>query len=206
MVSVLSGGAVGRLELGSPEDRVTLRLQGGWASGDSNPDDDTSSDFSFDRDFEVGAVLFDQFMAGVEVGTFGLLSDPQYSGSPPDGVDTITTEGAFRRARFEQIAIKFNPFDSNRNLEVRSGLTRATATAPISQPFYTYRSGGTSMTHHNEITTGDALGVEFDWALSYTLSRVNLEVQGGHLFLSDDLAGGGDSRIDLYTVSVTAGY
>jgi hypothetical protein len=206
MVSVFSGGAVGRLEFGSQEDRVTLRMQGGWASGDSNPDDGTSSDFSFDRDFEVGAVLFDQFMAGVEVGTFALLTDPQYSGSPPDGVETIPTEGAFRRARFEQVAVRFNPSDSNRNLEVRSGLTRATATAPISQPFYTYRGGGSSRTHHNEITTGDALGVEFDWALSYAMSQVSLEVQGGHLFLSDDLAGDGASRIDLYTVSLTAGY
>lgn len=214
-VNVLSGGAVGRLEIAAPENRFIIRLQGGWASGDSNPDDDTSSDFSFDRDFEVGAVLFDQFMAGVEVGTFGLLSDPQYSGSPPDGVETITTEGAFRRARFEQIAIRAKPFDSNRNLELRVGLTRATATAPISQPFYTYRGGGTPRTHHNEISTGDSLGSELDWAIAYDVEAgdrgllsagVALEVQGGHLFLSDDLAGGGEPRIDLYTVSVTAGF
>jgi len=215
MVQVLSGGGVGRLELVAPDDRLTLRAQAGWASGDSNPDDGTTSDFSFDRDFEVGAVLFDQFMAGVEVGTFGLLSDPQYSGSPPDGVETVTTEGAFRRARFEQLAIKAKPFESNQNLEVRTGVTRATATAPISQPFYSFRAGGTPMTHHNEVSTGDALGVELDWALSYEVSggaigleqmEVDLEVQGGHLFLSDDLAGNGEPRIDLYTVSVTAGF
>ncbi len=215
MVNVLSGGGVGRVELASSDDRFTVRLQAGWASGDSNPDDDTTSDFSFDRDFEVGAVLFDQFMAGVEVGTLGLLSDPQYSGSPPDGVETITTEGAFRRARFEQVAIKAVPFASNDNLELRAGLTRATATAPISQPFYTYREGGTARTHHNEITTGDALGMELDWALAYAIdgsgtglsgAGVDLEVQGGHLFLSDDLAGDGEPRIDLYTVSVTAGF
>lgn len=192
---VQSGGVTGIVEL-TPEDPVfSAMVRGGWASGDSDPDDDTTHDFTFDRDFDVGMVLFDELMGAVEANTHAQLLDPSNSGSPPEGVDAIVTEGAFRRAAFVQPVLGVQPIDW---LGLKAGATISWGTAPPSQAFYTYRNGGVPVNHLNVATEGYALGTELNWAL--TVGDVGLAalgdelapalvVQGGHLLASQNLGG-----------------
>ena len=205
-IAVMSGGATGSLQLISDEDQVWLvTTRAGWASGDADPDDGVSRDFTFDREFDVGMVLFDQVLGRVEGATYDLLSDPGNSGQPPDGVDAIATEGAFRRAAFVQPIVDVNP---HQILLLRAGVSASWATAPHAQPFYTYRAGGTPTNHHNAVVDGRLLGTELNWLVSLhdflhgtkNLSNIHpdLTVQGGHLLVGPALAGAGPDRIDLF--------
>jgi hypothetical protein len=158
-LAVLSQGALGYLKVADPKERFGLRLRAGYASGDGNPDDGMSRDFSFDRDLDVGMVLFDEVGGALEAGAYAELTDPENTGHPPDGVDATVTEGAFRRATFVQPVVELHPL---RFLDLRVGYLAAWATAPIAQPYATYRNGGVPTNVAGETTSGYWLGSEVD--------------------------------------------
>jgi hypothetical protein len=203
-VGVRQLGAAGQAALVTKAEHK-LVLRGGYASGDGNPDDGVTHDFTFDHNFDVGMVLFDEVWGGIEAATHTLLSDPERSGQPPDGVETLVTEGSFRRAVFGQplVEVAATPW-----LAARAGVMAAWSTAPISQPFYTYRAGGTPHNHHDLPTSDSYIGAEVDWALLFKPmaereSEVDpqLLLQGGHAFLGPALQGAGPDRIDLYMLN-----
>lgn len=188
----------GLVSLTTPNESLTLRLRAGLGSGDGDPDDNISWDFAFDRNFQAGMLLFDQLTGGVEAAAHSLISDPGLSGQPPDGVETLVTEGAIKRAGFVQPAISLNPVPL---LQLRAGATISWATAPIAQPFYTYRAGGSATSHHNVASAGRFLGMEFNWSaklgllegLSEAAVRPTLDLQGGHLLLGPTLGNSGSA-------------
>lgn len=195
-IAVSSIGMAGIVEANSPNDLASIMVRTGYASADGNPDDGGTHDFAFDRDFDVGMILFDDVMGGVEAATHNLLTDPQYAGQPPDGVDALVTEGAFRRAAFLQPVVVVKPIDL---LEIRAGFVSSWSTGPVSQPFYSYRNGGVPMNHHGEVAEGRYLGTEVDWAIGIgqpvKVGKAAFaplgEIQGGHLVLGDVLSGDG---------------
>jgi hypothetical protein len=187
---VLQGGAAA--ELGVHHDRVDGRIHGGWTSGDGLPDDGAAHEFMADRDYNVGLVLFDAVLGGIDTRTYELLSDPKNAGQPPDGVELVATEGAINGAAWVQPAVAVRP---HARFEVRTGAVFAWSTAPVAHPFYSFRAGGVPTNHLNEPTSGNALGTELDWALAFRPPgewklRPRLEVQGGHALLSEALGGG----------------
>ena len=199
-VHVLSAGAVGVAMLGIRDDTVQVGLSSGFATGDGDPNDDTMADFSFDRNFDVGMVLFDEVMGGIDAAHYNLVTNPAYAGRPPDGVEASVHEGAFRRATYVQPRVEVKPIPWAR---ARLGMLFAWSTAPVSHAFYTHRNGGVPVNHLKQPTSGYALGSEFDWSLQvgpfispdHLLSDTRMSVQGGHAFLSSNL--GGD-RVDRY--------
>lgn len=195
-LSVSSGGVTGLATLSPEGDKLLCVLRGGWASGDGDPDDDGSHDFAFDRDFDAGMVLYDEVQGAIEAQTHAQLLDPGNSGGPPEGVDALVTEGAFRRAAFVQPLVGGKPLSW---LDLRAGVAVSWATAPPSQAFLTYRNGGVPVNHLGQPTSGYALGTELDWAVKVgdvdmevgrDALRPALLVQGGHLLAADNLGGG----------------
>lgn len=223
-LDILSAGATGYVGLASirpprrPGDQVSLRttnvwtakVRAGWASGDGDPDDSRSTDFTFDRDYDAGMLLFDEQMGAIEAANYALVSDPENTGHTPDGAELSVTEGSFRRAAFVQPVVEVNVLTW---LGVRAGVMTAWATAPIAQPFYTYRNGGVPTNHLDQPTSGRGLGTEVDWSLRVGGVALGggadgsgpwkfapeLLVQGAHLFRSADL-GGGVSSMGTATV------
>jgi hypothetical protein len=204
-VRIQSAGATGLVSYARIDGALAFHLSGGWASGDGNPDDEVSHDFRFDRDFGVGQVLFDEFLGSIDAAAHHTLSDPQYSGQAPDGLDATVNEGAFQRASFLQPVVEVQPMDW---LKARVGGAVSWSTGPISQRFYTYRAGGTPHNHHNQPTSGYHLGTELDWSLDIGRLKVpagkrrlplpSLVLSGGHLLIGESLQGAGPDRIDLY--------
>lgn len=205
-LSVMSAGAAGRVELDAAH--YNLQLRGGWASGDADPDDAVSQSFSFDRDFDVGMVLFDEVQGNLDAAAWAQMSDPENSGQPPDGAEQIVGEGALRGAMYLQPAVTVAPIDW---IKVRAGVVAAWSSAPVQQAYATYRAGGVPTNHLGEATSGHYLGTEIDWALivgkdrppgggklTEPKPRPSLLVQGGHAFLSPDLGG---ERVDLLMVA-----
>jgi len=191
---VVSGGAAGVITVHEPNERLQFHLRGGVASGDPEPDDGVTRDFTFDRDFDVGMVLFDQLMGGVEGATHALLTDPTRS-PPPDGVDAVVTEGAFRRAIFAQPVVQATPWPW---LDVRLGVLMATGSVDVAQPYYSFRAGGVPRNHADMEPQGRYLGTEFDWAVRIggaikpkleSSPRAAFILQGGHLRTGSALYG-----------------
>ena len=199
-VHVLSAGAVGVAMLGMRDDTVMVGLSSGFATGDGDPSDDTMADFTFDRNFDVGMVLFDEVMGGIDAAHYNLVTNPAFAGRPPDGVEASVHEGAFRRATYVQPRVELSPMPWMR---ARLGMLFAWSTAPVSHGFYTHRNGGVPVNHLKQPTSGHALGSEFDWSLQvgpfleadHPLGETRVSIQGGHAFLDSNL--GGD-RVDRY--------
>lgn len=162
-LSVLSGGATGLVEVRSPGNVFGGTLRAGWASADKDPDDGVTSDFAFDRDFDAGMVLFDELMAGVEAATYNLVTDPENTGTPPDGADGLVTEGAVRRTLFVQPVLRGSPLPF---IDLQLGVLLAWSSGPVVQPFYTGRNGGVATNHHNTKSEGRFLGAETDLAIT----------------------------------------
>ncbi len=193
-VSVFSGGAAGVVTVHSPQKRFQAHLRSGIASGDPETDDGVSRDFTFDRDFDVGMILFDQLMGGIEGGTYDLLTDPT-SSPPPDGVEALATEGAFRRAVFVQPVLQGAPRPW---LDLRLGLLLAGGSVLYAHPYYSFRAGGVPTNHLGEPTGGRHLGTEVDWAIRIGgpikpkldgSPDAHFLIQGAHLALGSALKG-----------------
>ena len=180
-------------------------MRGGIASGDPNPDDGVRHNLNFDPNYNVGLAYFPEVKGNIEAATVAQLSDPNNAGQAPDGVESLATEGAFGSTVYIQPAVEVQPFDW---IELRSGIMTAWASAPIAQPFYTFRAGGTPHNHLDEPTTGRYLATEFDWSIAVDihdrwLVEPRIQVQGGHALLSSNLGGG---RADLVTITARLGW
>jgi len=193
-LGVAQAGLTGIATLSAPGARLKFHVRGGYASGDGNPDDSVASDFTFDRDFDVGSVLFDQLQGGVAAANHVLLSDPDHGGRPPDGVDGVVTEGAFRRGVFVQPILQATPCSW---FDAKVGVLVGMASTPVRHSFYSFRAGGTPRNHHDEESRGSALGAELNWSVRVggplpfggdMAPRIEAQVQGGHLFLGSALA------------------
>jgi len=168
----------------------------GYASGDGDPTDNQMNDFTFDRNFDVGMILFDEVTGGIEAATYLDLTNPEYAGSPPSGVEASVTEGSFRRASYLQPRIQLEPLSW---IEIRGGMVFAWSTAPFNQPFYTVRNGGVPVNQLKQETDGYSLGTEIDWSVRITPfgeslrekigHAVSVSMQGGHAQLSENLGG-----------------
>jgi len=199
-LGVASAGLTGIASLRAPGERFQFHLRAGYASGDPNADDEVTNDFTFDRDFDVGMVLFDQLHGGIAAANHVLLSDPDHGGQPPDGVDGLVTEGAFRRAVFAQPIFQVTPCSW---FDAKVGVLLSVASTPVRHSFYSFRAGGTPRNHHDEEPTGSALGAELDWSVKFggplpfggeMAPRLEAQIQGGHLFLGRALAASGGSE------------
>ncbi len=204
-LQVMSGGAAAEAGVDILHGVLGIMVRGGWASGDTNPDDDITTDFTFDPNFSAGMVLFDELAAGIEASTYAELSDPENAGQPPDGAELLVTGGAVRRAKFVQPVLHLQPLDWFR---ADAGVMAAWSTAPWSDPYLSFRAGGTPVNHLGEPITSDWLGLEIDWSASFTPTfsgrradfTPGLRIQGGHLMPGEVLGGG---MLHLVMVEVT---
>jgi hypothetical protein len=192
-LGVAQAGLTGIATVAAPGGRLKFHVRGGYASGDGNPDDSVASDFTFDRDFDVGSVLFDQLHGGIAAANHVLLSDPEHGGRPPDGVDGIVTEGAFRRGVFVQPILQVSPCSW---FDAKVGVLVGMASTPVRHSFYSFRAGGSPRNHHDEEVRGSSLGTELNWSLRLggplpfggdMAPRIEAQIQGGHLFLGTAL-------------------
>ena len=188
-------GAATEMTLMLPEERLAFDLRAGYASGDGNPDDNRTQEFRFDHNYNVGSVLFDELMGSIEVASYNRITDPSIAGQGPDGIEVHVSEGAVRSATYLQPMVRYRPLPW---LETRLGAVMAWSTAPIAEPFNTYRNGGVPTNHLGQTTEDYRLGTEYNWAVE--LGEPNgqftglglspqLLVQGGHLMANENLGG-----------------
>lgn len=198
-VGVRAGGAALHQSLGDAEDRWVGHLRAALASGDRSTDDDRVTDFRFDRDHDVGMVLFDEVLSAIDLDAWRRVTDPDGGAVPPDGVDVLAAEGAFHQAFALQPALQLAPVPW---LDLRVGGLFAWSTGPISHPWRTFRAGGAPTNHLGRPADGRYLGSELDWAIGTREAawprgtfRPTLQLQVGHAWPSEALSGG-VARVD----------
>ncbi|HMV67974.1 MAG TPA: hypothetical protein PKA64_14100, partial [Myxococcota bacterium] len=192
---IASGAGALEFELQCPKKYVTLHVHAGGASSTGDPDAGVLHDFTLDANYNVGMVLFDEVMGGIEAGTYAMLADPANAGRAPYGADLLVSEGSVRRAAWLQPAVVVQPHQA---IDVRLGAVAGWSSGPISQAFYTFRAGGTPHNQLDEPTSGHWLGSELDWSIGFGRSdftdawpvRPRVIVEGGHAFLGKNLGGG----------------
>ena len=168
-------------------------LRFGWQSGDGDPDDGTVHELGWDRDFDVGMVMFDEVQGSIDAGIYRQLNNPEHSGGPPEGVEALVSEGGAKAVMFVQPVVQTQPIDL---LQIKVGWLPGWSTRPIAHPFTTYRNGGNPANFQGTPTTGYWLGSEVDWAIlvgDQAVTPAKLRpaflVQGGHYFASADMGG-----------------
>jgi hypothetical protein len=206
-VRVGQSGLTVRTELG--QDGWTLHLRGNYASGDATTDDDQVHDFRFDRDLDVGMVLFDEYVSALNLGAWRQATDPARAGLPPDGVDLLVDEGAFHAAAAVQPALVVQPATW---LELRVGTVLAWSTSPVGFAYASFVNGGVPSNQLGVASAGRFLGSEFDWAIATRDQafpswrvRPSLELQVGHAWPGPSLQGG-EGRIDHVLLAGRARY
>lgn len=192
---VLSGGFAFEADVTAPGKKAGIHLYSGYASATGDPDAGQLQDFTFDRNYNVGMLLFDELSGAIEAATYQQLTDPSESGSPPPGAEQIVTEGSFRRAVYLWPAVSIQPIGW---LTWRLGYLAAWSTGPVAQPFYSFRAGGSPRNHLDEPTEGNYLGSELQMSLAFGLGeptkqwwvRPSLVLQGAVAFPGQNWGGG----------------
>lgn len=153
------------LRLGAARGLLEAELEGGYASGDANPFDDQSNNFTMNRDFKVGLVLFDQVMMFQSQNTARRLSNPQLVGTPPPGIDLLPTEGAVTDAMYLKPTVRYKPPLWNGSLRLVASALFARAPQPVLDAYQTlFASAPVNTFGHG---AGQNYGTELDAAVGY---------------------------------------
>jgi len=143
---------------------ANLRLEVGYASGDTDSGDDRIRGFSFDRDYRVGLVLFPHYLARMTAISAWNLSRPEYSHVTPAGITRLPTDGAITNALYVNPVLKLAPTD---RLHVLIGLLWARTEELAYDPFHSNMVAGSEVQGWRGAMREKALGWEVDLAVAY---------------------------------------
>jgi hypothetical protein len=164
---------------------LEAEVEAGYASGDSNPFDDASTQLQFNRDFKVGLVLFDEVLLFQTQNAARRLADPAVSARPPAGIDLLPTEGAVANALYLKPTLRWRPSPFGGRLRLVGSVLFARAPQPYVDPYGTFLAS--SQLNPFGAEPGRNYGTEIDGAVSFRARLrgdvgYELGVQGGRLF------------------------
>ncbi len=128
-VSIAQGGGAMRARLAFPE--IEGELEGGYASGDANPFDASENGFSFNRDYKLSLVLWDEVMLFQTQNGAARLASASNGAHPVNGVDLIPTEGAVTDALYLKPTVRWSPGFFLGKVRFTGALLWAVAPAPV---------------------------------------------------------------------------
>jgi len=168
-VKVRAVAAVGRAGLRVPGWALRLGVELGAASGDSDPYDDTSSQFRMDPDMQPSLILFGRYLAAVTARGAERAGDRALVGRAPAGAASLPSQGAVQNTFYVRPVISYRPgylLDGAMGFAV--GYLYARALTDLYDPYNTFRAGGALTTAMGR-PAGDVrtLGHELNVAISY---------------------------------------
>ncbi len=148
-------------------------LEVGYASGDDNPFDDQVRQFSFDREYRVGLLMFDEALRQTTAVTAYNAADETYRGEPSRGFDSLASDGAVRGAVYLNPRVGY----SIAGASLVVGYVYGRSEEPYADAFRTGLAGGVP-TGHRGAKQPQELGHEVDVGLSYGGRVGPLALQG----------------------------
>ncbi len=177
-------------------DTFTGQIEFGAATGDSNTLDGQLLRFTFDPDYNVGLLMFEELLAWQTARAATMGGSPELVGEPPPGLDLLPTNGGVAGALYVNPTVRYRPCDW---FDGALGVLWGYATSDLVSPFEQKVSGAP-----RNYVGGDSgrrnLGTEIDLALNFhvPLRMVALRagIQAGYLFLGEAFADASGERGD----------
>jgi hypothetical protein len=168
---------------------VVAQIELGYASGDSNPLDDTEHRFTFNPNHKVGLLLFDEIMRFQTARAAVALADPLLQNRATPGSNLLASNGGVFGAQYVNPTVLYRPA---RWLDLKAGAVLAEATADVVDPYrlatqgsYVNYLGGNAKSHDFGIETDGGFEVRIPVGSSITIA---LGAQAGVLFPGAALA------------------
>lgn len=133
-------------------------FEGGYASGDSDPQDGVQQRFTFNPAHRVGLILFPEVMAWHTARSATISADPRVVGSAPRGAELLPSSGAVTNAAY---LYPTATFQLARWLDVRTGAVIAVSTSDFVDPVRT-TIYGTAQNYRGGNPYARDLGAELD--------------------------------------------
>jgi hypothetical protein len=179
---VLQAAAALRAYVGNP-DSWLVGADGGFATGDADPDDDELNDFEAAPGFTAGLLMFQYVRGWQSARTEIRAEDPELTGVPPNGTQYLPTRGTVTNT------VYFHPkarWGFHENFELWGGPLIAGSAVPIVDAYSTRLNGGSPHNSLGGVSTHRYMGTELDVGLRgrYGFKDLWLQVglQGGILF------------------------
>ncbi len=195
-VDIAGLGAVLQLALLSRDLGVEARLEAGYASGDNDRTDGVSRSFSFDPDYHVGMILFQEVMARISAQSIENAQDPEVLERPAKGLELVASDGSVQNAWYLNPVLRWR---HECGVGVDLGILVAWSDADFADPWQSALNGGFNTNYVGRSAGSHFLGTELDLGLRYDLilgERVWASVfaQGGaflpgHAFDAPNAAG-----------------
>ena len=172
---VLQAAAALRAYIGNPESWL-VGADGGFATGDADPDDDELNDFEAAPGFTAGLLMFPYYRGWQSARTEIRAVDPELTGVPPNGTQYLPTRGTVTNAVFIHPKARWG---FHENFELWGGPLIAGSAVPLVDAYTTRINGGSP---HNSLG-GDSsrryLGTELDLGLRGRYGFKNMWLQAG---------------------------
>ncbi|MEC9071685.1 MAG: hypothetical protein VX938_04860, partial [Myxococcota bacterium] len=136
---IFSSGGVIRAGLNVGD--LSAVVESGVASGDNNPFDNKLREFSFDRSFKVGLLMFSEGLRQTTAVSAYNVADPTLRGTPPPGIDRIPSGGAVRGATYVNPRVVWTP---SPHFALYLGYVHAESEEDYTDPFQSGLAGGES--------------------------------------------------------------
>ena len=199
-------------QLGRTGTHFDLIVEGGYASGDSNPEDGAERRGTMDPDHRIGLVLFPEVLAMMSARAAFLAEDPVVGGRPPRGSALLPTNGGVSGAFYFFPHLSWRPLDW---IDVRLGGVLAFASADVVDP-YAQRLESRSVNFRGGDPTQRDFGFEVDASVlmhgalsAETGVELNGGIEGGLLVPGrafDDAMGGRMGEVGLVRARVGLRY
>lgn len=181
-LNIQSFAAVGRLWAELDPIGLDIITEVGFASGDDNSNDDMSTAFSFDPDYEVGLIFFDEFLPRISARGVEQAMDPTVVSQPVKGVGMAATQGKVTNAVYLMPTIRYTskrcPKSTARVQALVGGLA-IWSHEYLAQTWYTNDNGGVATNQFGRTTDSHLIGGEALAGL-----RVDFAPVGEHLGLA----------------------
>ena len=177
-------------------EQYTAQVEVGAATSDANSYDDQLLRFTFDPDYNVGLIMFEEMLAWQTARAATLAGSPDLVGEPVPGLELLPTNGGVSGSFYLNPTSRARPLEW---LEAAVGVLWGYATADFVSPFE-QKVNGTPANYMGGDSANRNLGVELDLAVNFfiPLRLVQLEIgaQFGYMFLGDAFADADGNRPD----------
>lgn len=199
--TIRSFGAVARAQYDDTSARLRVRAEVGYASGDDDPHDDVVRTFTFDPDYKVGLVLFEQVLPRLQLRSNDRLGDPGLLATPPSATRFLVSQGSVTNAMYVNPVVRFRPWAP---LDLRLGYLGARSAGDLIDPYNSAKIGGYNATYGGKAPGSRALGHELDGSVKLTLPvpivRLRIGVEGAVFFAGAALDGVGGGPFGTVTL------
>ncbi|MBI5485793.1 MAG: hypothetical protein HY905_00520 [Deltaproteobacteria bacterium] len=177
-------------------EQYTAQVEVGAATSDANTYDDQLLRFTFDPDYNVGLIMFEELIAWQTARAATLAASPDLVGEPVPGLELLPTNGGVSGALYVNPTFRARPLEW---LEAAVGLLWGYSTADFVSPFE-QKVNGVPANYMGGDSGNRNLGVELDVGVNFfiPLRLVQLEAgaQFGYMFLGDAFADADGNRPD----------